>query len=108
VVLLETDLPAERLLASLQRIETAHDRVRNVRWGPRTLDLDIVAVDDVAIDTPDLTVPHPRALARLFVLQPLCDVWPEADVGDGMTAAKARDQVDGNGVELIARVWADR
>lgn len=105
VVLLDADLPPARLLESLQRIETAHDRVRTVRWGPRTLDLDIVAVDDQPMDTPDLQVPHPRAAERLFVLQPLCDVWPEAMVRDGLTAAEALASVSGQKVDLVAADW---
>lgn len=105
VVLLDTDLAPAKLLATLQQIETANDRVRTVRWGPRTLDLDIVAVDDQVIDTPDLQVPHPRAAERLFVLQPLCDVWPEAMVGDGLTAAEALSAVSGQVVDLVAADW---
>jgi 2-amino-4-hydroxy-6-hydroxymethyldihydropteridine diphosphokinase len=108
VVLLETDLPPARLLASLQGIERTHDRVRTARWGPRTLDLDIVAIDDESIDTPELVVPHPRAAERRFVLQPLCDVWPEAWVGDGMSALQAMGEIEDRGVELIAPVWASR
>lgn len=105
VVLLDTDLAPAKLLATLQQIETANDRVRTVRWGPRTLDLDIVAVDDQVIDTPDLQVPHPRAAERLFVLQPLCDVWPEAMVGDGLTAAEALSAVSGQVADLVAADW---
>jgi 2-amino-4-hydroxy-6-hydroxymethyldihydropteridine diphosphokinase len=106
MVLLETVLPAGELLVSLQEIEGAHDRARTVRWGPRTLDLDIVAADE-PIDTPDLVVPHPRAAERLFVLQPLCDVWPDAKVGYGLSALEARAQVEGQEVELLAQDWAD-
>ncbi|HEU4916150.1 MAG TPA: 2-amino-4-hydroxy-6-hydroxymethyldihydropteridine diphosphokinase [Acidimicrobiia bacterium] len=105
VVLLDTDLAPAKLLATLQQIETANDRVRTVRWGPRTLDLDIVAVGDQVIDTPDLQVPHPRAAERLFVLQPLCDVWPEAMVGDGLTAAEALSAVSGQVADLVAADW---
>jgi 2-amino-4-hydroxy-6-hydroxymethyldihydropteridine diphosphokinase len=106
VVLLDTDLTAGELLVSLQEMEGAHERVRTVRWGPRTLDLDIVAADE-PIDTPDLVVPHPRAAERLFVLQPLCDVWPEAKVGEGLNASEARGQVEGQDVELLALEWAE-
>jgi 2-amino-4-hydroxy-6-hydroxymethyldihydropteridine diphosphokinase len=108
VVLLETELSAARLLSSLQEIEAAHHRMRTVRWGPRTLDLDIVATDGEPMDTPDLVIPHPRAVERLFVLQPLCDVWPEAKVEEGMSAAAAREMVEGQSVELVARDWAGR
>jgi 2-amino-4-hydroxy-6-hydroxymethyldihydropteridine diphosphokinase len=107
VVLLETELPADGLLSSLQSVESAHDRVRSVRWGPRTLDLDIVATDGAPVDTLDLEIPHPRAAERLFVLQPLCDVWPEAMVGEGLTAFEAMALVEGQQVQLVAADWAD-
>jgi 2-amino-4-hydroxy-6-hydroxymethyldihydropteridine diphosphokinase len=105
VVLLETDLPAQQLLAALQEIETAHGRVRTERWGPRTLDLDIVAVDEEPIVSPDLEVPHPRAAERRFVLEPLSQVWPEAIVGEGLTAAEAVGLLRGQRIELIATTW---
>jgi 2-amino-4-hydroxy-6-hydroxymethyldihydropteridine diphosphokinase len=105
VVLLETDLSPHDLLGSLQDIETAHGRTRAVRWGPRPLDLDIVATDGEPIATPDLQVPHPRAKERLFVLVPLCDVWPEALVADRSTAAQARDQVVDQEVTLVGFDW---
>jgi 2-amino-4-hydroxy-6-hydroxymethyldihydropteridine diphosphokinase len=107
VVLLDTDLAPDELLDSLQEIEARHGRVRTVRWGPRTLDLDIVSVDGPAIDTPDLQVPHPRAADRLFVLAPLCDIWPEAQVTIDLTASEAREMAHGQRVELVAATWAD-
>jgi 2-amino-4-hydroxy-6-hydroxymethyldihydropteridine diphosphokinase len=107
VALLDTDLTPEALLAALQGIEARHDRVRAERWGPRTLDLDIVAWEGPPIVTPDLVVPHPRAVERLFVLQPLCDVWPGALVAEGVTAAEARPAVADQEVELLASRWAD-
>ena len=58
--------------------EQAAGRTRDVRWGPRTLDVDVVAVDDVVSDDPDLTLPHPRAHERAFVLVPWLDVAPDA------------------------------
>lgn len=70
-----TSLEGAELLAELQRIELAFARTREVRWGPRTLDLDVIAIDDVVSDDPRLTLPHPRAHERAFVLVP----WLEAD-----------------------------
>jgi 2-amino-4-hydroxy-6-hydroxymethyldihydropteridine diphosphokinase len=67
-------------LARAQACERAADRVREVRWGPRTLDVDIVAVDDVRSDDPSLTLPHPRAGERAFVLVPWADVDPGASL----------------------------
>jgi 2-amino-4-hydroxy-6-hydroxymethyldihydropteridine diphosphokinase len=78
VVVVETDLGPEDLLAALHRVEDAHGRTREVRWGDRTLDLDVVAVDDLSIDTATLTVPHPRAHERAFVLAPWLDADPDA------------------------------
>lgn len=83
VVALETDLSAAQLLALAHRIEDEAGRVRDVRWGPRTLDVDVLLVGDERVDTPELTVPHPRLAERGFVLAPLADVAPElVDVPD--------------------------
>ena len=65
------------LLAICQRIESAAGRVRDVRWGPRTLDVDVLWIDGVEMDVPDLTVPHPRMFERRFVLAPLSEVAPD-------------------------------
>ncbi len=107
VMVVESSLSPEDLLVQLQSVETSRQRERTVRWGPRTLDLDIIALDQGTVDTPALQVPHPRASERLFVLQPLCDVWPEAVVGDGLIAAEARKQVAGQKVDLLASRWVD-
>jgi 2-amino-4-hydroxy-6-hydroxymethyldihydropteridine diphosphokinase len=77
VVAIETDLAARELLAVAQRIEAVADRVRTVRWGPRTLDVDVLLVGDEQVDEPDLAVPHPRLSERGFVLAPLRDVAPD-------------------------------
>ena len=95
---LHTLLTPEHLLRELQAIETQAGRVRTIRWGPRTLDLDIIWYEQVQIDTPSLTLPHPRAHLRAFVLQPLLDlnadfllqgtelrVWRDAIVGQEIT-----------------------
>lgn len=65
------------LLAICQRIESAAGRVRDVRWGPRTLDVDVLWIDGVELDEPDLTVPHPRMFERRFVLAPLAELAPD-------------------------------
>lgn len=77
VVELATDLSPRDLLAVCHRLESGADRVRQERWGPRTLDVDIVWIDGVSVDEPDLQVPHPRMGERLFVLAPLADVAPD-------------------------------
>jgi 2-amino-4-hydroxy-6-hydroxymethyldihydropteridine diphosphokinase len=83
VALLETTLHPLDLLERLQRIEDAHGRVRQERWGPRTLDLDLLLVDNQVIDHPRLQVPHPEIPNRPFVLEPLYELWPEGQLPDG-------------------------
>ena len=74
VVALDTTLTAPELLEVAQRLEAAAGRVRLERWGPRTLDVDILLVGDEELDEPDLVVPHPRMRERGFVMVPLADV----------------------------------
>ncbi|MFS2031454.1 MULTISPECIES: 2-amino-4-hydroxy-6-hydroxymethyldihydropteridine diphosphokinase [unclassified Curtobacterium] len=78
VVVVDTDLEPQELLDALHGIEDTHGRTREVRWGDRTLDLDLVAYDDLSLDTVTLTVPHPRAGERAFVLAPWHDADPDA------------------------------
>ncbi|MFI6644467.1 2-amino-4-hydroxy-6-hydroxymethyldihydropteridine diphosphokinase [Streptomyces sp. NPDC050504] len=80
VVVVRTTLPPASLLERGQAIEEAFDRVREERWGPRTLDVDIVTYADVVSADPVLTLPHPRAHERAFVLAPWHDVDPEASI----------------------------
>jgi 2-amino-4-hydroxy-6-hydroxymethyldihydropteridine diphosphokinase len=83
VVKLETDLPPRLLLDGLVEIEIAAGRVRDEKWGPRTLDLDILTYGEGSIDEPGLTVPHPQMRKRRFVLMPLADVAPGLSDGEG-------------------------
>jgi 2-amino-4-hydroxy-6-hydroxymethyldihydropteridine diphosphokinase len=78
VALLRTTLSPDELLALLHRIEHDHGRVRAERWGDRTLDLDLIDYDGERRDDPELTLPHPRAAERDFVLRPWAQVDPEA------------------------------
>jgi 2-amino-4-hydroxy-6-hydroxymethyldihydropteridine diphosphokinase len=78
VVLADVTIPSGELLDRLHEVEAAFDRVRLVRWGPRTLDIDIVSVAGEQSDNPDLTLPHPRAHERAFVLAPWHDADPDA------------------------------
>ena len=73
-------------LARAHAAEDAAGRVRDQRWGPRTLDVDVIAVDDIELDDPDLTLPHPRAAERAFVLVPWLAVDPEARLSGGSVA----------------------
>lgn len=74
----ETALEAEPLLEALLATERSLGRERRERWGPRTIDLDLLLYGDVATDTASLSLPHPRLHQRAFVLAPLCDLIPEA------------------------------
>ena len=76
VVRLEGDAEPQALLASLHRLEAEAGRARSVANAARTLDLDLLAMDDLVLDSPALVLPHPRMAARAFVLAPLCDVTP--------------------------------
>jgi 2-amino-4-hydroxy-6-hydroxymethyldihydropteridine diphosphokinase len=78
VVVVETDLPPRELLTFAHQIEYEAGRVRDVRWGPRSLDVDLVAYGDLTSPDPDVTLPHPRAHERAFVLRPWLDVDPDA------------------------------
>jgi 2-amino-4-hydroxy-6-hydroxymethyldihydropteridine diphosphokinase len=80
VVLAETSLSPRELLDRLHGIESRWHRTREVRWGPRTLDLDLIEFEGVLSDDPTLTLPHPRAHERAFVLVPWLEVDPEANV----------------------------
>ena len=86
VVELDTDLSPRQLLAVCGRLEAAAARVREERWGPRTLDVDIIWIDGVEVDEPDLQVPHPRMWQRRFVLAPLRDLAPDL-VSEAQVAA---------------------
>ena len=77
VARLETGLPAERLLAELQAVETRHGRQRSFANAPRTLDLDILLFGNATIQSGALTVPHPRMHERAFVLKPLLEIAPQ-------------------------------
>jgi 2-amino-4-hydroxy-6-hydroxymethyldihydropteridine diphosphokinase len=87
VVLADAAGPARELLSRLHEIEAAFDRVRVVRWGPRTLDIDVIDFGGERSDDPELTLPHPRAHERAFVLGPWRDVDPDAELtGHGPVA----------------------
>ena len=77
VVELHTELGPRELLELCRSLERAAARVRDVRWGPRTLDVDVLLIDGVVVDEPDLQVPHPRMWERRFVLAPLADLAPD-------------------------------
>ena len=101
VARLHTELAAAELLAALQQIETAHGRERRERWGERTLDLDILLYGDAQIDTPELTVPHPRMAERNFVLYPLTDLAPDLVLPCGTPVGRWRNACSDEGLEHL-------
>lgn len=98
VVLLKTTLPPDSLLERGQAIEEAFERVRDAQWGPRTIDVDILAYQDVVSEDPRLTLPHPRAHERAFVLVPWHDLDPAAEVAGRGTVAELLAEVGHKGV----------
>ncbi|WP_456786834.1 2-amino-4-hydroxy-6-hydroxymethyldihydropteridine diphosphokinase [Cellulomonas sp. P5_C5] len=108
VVLAWSTLAPRELLRATQAIENAHGRERHERWGPRTLDIDIVLYGSVLAVTDDLELPHPRAHERAFVLQPWAQVDPDAvlpGLGGGPVGALAATAPDRDGVRWLALDW---
>lgn len=93
VVKLQTGLQAEQVLQAVQLIEAAHDRRRDgTRWGPRTLDIDVLLYGDLKINTPNLKIPHPGIPEREFVLYPLFEIAPDLYIpGVGPLKAMLKD-----------------
>jgi 2-amino-4-hydroxy-6-hydroxymethyldihydropteridine diphosphokinase len=87
VVALTTSDSPRQLLTRCRALEEAAHRVRTVRFGPRTLDADVLLVGDLRVDEADLVVPHPRMWERRFVLQPLADLAPELVTSEQLAAA---------------------
>jgi 2-amino-4-hydroxy-6-hydroxymethyldihydropteridine diphosphokinase len=99
---IDTSLDPHALLFTLHRIETkfGRDRVHERRWGPRTLDLDLIAYDDVSMQEPELTLPHPRLFERAFVLVPLAEIAPNRVIA-GRGVASALAQLSTEGIERL-------
>jgi 2-amino-4-hydroxy-6-hydroxymethyldihydropteridine diphosphokinase len=90
VIRVETSLEPLELLAACHRVEDALGRTREVRWGPRTIDVDVLLLDGLAISEPDLIVPHPRLTERAFVLLPLLELDPHPVLADGSRVVDIR------------------
>jgi 2-amino-4-hydroxy-6-hydroxymethyldihydropteridine diphosphokinase len=97
-----TELPPSALLARAQAVERGfgRDRAQERRWGPRTLDIDLIAYDDVALNTPELTLPHPRLFERAFVLAPFAEIAPQRRVA-GVRISDALAKVDQTGIDKL-------
>jgi 2-amino-4-hydroxy-6-hydroxymethyldihydropteridine diphosphokinase len=101
-LLVATGLSPRALLERALQIEQqlGRDRSRERRWGPRTIDIDLLAYDDVVVDEPDLKLPHPRLFERAFVLVPAAEVAPEWEIA-GISVRDALARVDRSGIERL-------
>jgi 2-amino-4-hydroxy-6-hydroxymethyldihydropteridine diphosphokinase len=101
-IAVDTTLTPQALLARALDIERAfgRDRAREQRWGPRTIDIDLLAYDDVVIDGPQLVLPHPRWFERAFVLVPLAEIVPDRTIA-GIRIRDALERIDQGGVERL-------
>ena len=99
---IETSLDPHALLFTLHKIEKkfGRDRANENRWGPRTLDLDLIAYDDVSIQKPELILPHPRLFERAFVLAPLAEIAPDRLIA-GRRVSDALAQLSTEGIERL-------
>jgi len=99
---IETSLDPHALLFTLQRIEQkfGRDRSKETRWGPRTLDLDMLAYDDVRLQRPELTLPHPHLFERAFVLVPLVEIAPDRVIA-GRSVRQALEGLSTEGIERL-------
>ena len=102
-IAVETELAPHHLLLRAQAIESAlgRERAKEHRWGPRPIDIDLLAYGDLTLQTPDLTLPHPRLFARAFVLAPLAEIVPERMIG-GLRVRDALARVDASGIERLS------
>jgi 2-amino-4-hydroxy-6-hydroxymethyldihydropteridine diphosphokinase len=102
VIAVASALPPHDLFARALKIERAlgRDRSNEVRWGPRTLDIDLLAYDGLILTDPDLTLPHPRLFERAFVLVPLAEIAPDRVIA-GIRVADALRHVDTSGIEKL-------
>ena len=98
IIAIDTRLSPEELLAHCQAVELAHHRIREVRWAARTLDVDIISYGDVRSDDPVLTLPHPRAAERAFVLYPWSLMDPNATLEGQSVADLAASAADMPGI----------
>lgn len=103
VAVFETSEPPERVLDRLLAAEQQRGRVRDVRLGPRTLDLDLLLYGNQTIEEPSLTVPHPQLTARRFALEPLLEAWPGATLPDGTLLSPLLAPVQDQLVERIGK-----
>lgn len=97
----DTPLSAEELLDLTKHVEQEMQRTREIRWGPRTIDIDLLLYDDLESTSEHLTVPHPEMTRRRFVLEPLCEIAPELRLPDGRRIA---DLLESVGNQIVRRI----
>ncbi len=104
VIAVSTSLAPHDLLARAVAVERrlGRDRGRKRRWGPRTIDIDLLAYDDLVLNDPDLTLPHPRLFERAFVLVPLAEIAPDRVIG-GLRVGDALAKLDTQGIDRLPR-----
>ncbi len=103
VAAIATELPPTELLQQLQTIENNQGRIRAERWGPRTLDLDILLYGNKIIELPELSIPHPAMKQRNFVLLPLADIAPELVLPDGTALQQLLENTGTDGIVQLAK-----
>jgi 2-amino-4-hydroxy-6-hydroxymethyldihydropteridine diphosphokinase len=101
-IAVETSFTPHAMLARAQAIENTlgRDRGKERRWGPRPIDIDLLAYDDISLQTPELTLPHPRLLERAFILVPLAEIAPERMIGS-VRVREALARLDRSGIERL-------
>lgn len=102
VLVVDTTLTPRQLLELGRSAEREAGRRRLIRWGPRSLDVDVLLYGELVVDEPGLQVPHPRLAVRRFVLEPLVEVWPEASLPDGTRLASLLPGVSGQDARVVA------
>ena len=101
-ILVATTLTPLKLLERAQEVERSlgRNREKELRWGPRTVDIDILSYGNMTMDKPELTLPHPRLFERAFVLLPLAEILPECEIA-GVRVQDALAKVDQTGIERL-------
>lgn len=107
VARIQTSLPPHELLRACLEVEASLGRVRTERWGPRTIDIDVLTYGEERLSDPLLTLPHPRMLERAFVLAPLAEIAPELNVGNEPAAVAARRVASSDVVKRGPLEWRD-
>ncbi len=104
VAALETDLSPKEMLSVILKIENEMGRVRNFKWGPRNIDIDILLYDNLVLDTRELKIPHPFMTERAFVMKPLAEIAPKLKLPDGRTVKEIINGLDDQGVQRLTEV----